>query len=68
MLFLEVLKYRNTTYVKRTINLKLARIFRDYLHAFMVHSQKLSEDGTGEGMAITGYRADFLTRKYKLEV
>lgn len=49
----KVLKYRNKIYAKRTIILKLATAFRDYLHAFPVHSRKLSEVGTDEGIPTT---------------
>lgn len=57
-------------FAKRTIILKLATAFRDYLHAFMVHSQKLSQVGTGEGIALHSatLHSRFPDKKYKLKV
>lgn len=53
----ELLKYRNKIYPKTTV-LNLATAFRDYLHAFTVHSQKPSDFGTGGEIATAHCRAD----------
>lgn len=53
----KLLKHRNKIYAKTTI-LMLATAFRDYLHAFTVHSKKPSDFGTGGEIAIAHCRAN----------
>lgn len=62
----KLLKYRNKIYAKTTTTLKLATAFRDYLHAFTVHSQKPSDFGTGGEIAIRHCKADI--KKIQMKV